>query len=333
MKRIGIVPFLSLALVTPAMAEERPIAVQWEGVQNLISGVIVRKDSSTGEFRIFLSNPEQECRGIVSTPSGNPAGTWALACPAGLTATGTFLGRGDGQGGDGTGQDVQGRKLTLLIAPRSGQLQATPVPNNSSSAAADPYAKTVAPAPAASQSSPSPGSAIAAPRTSPALQSDSSRVLSCGFLKLSGMGARDSSVKCETSKRTHNNGGDVEIVDLTVRLDPGDSYLRLFSEKDVSGYGWRPIDSEQIASSNRAWASKFNPRNVTNVTGGAFRNSKFNITDRVDYACARGNAVGSKVARGSGEARHHVWITYCEHGTHTVSDENLGKVFSALTMD
>ena len=69
MKRIGIVPFLSLALVTPAMAEERPIAVQWEGVQNLISGVIVRKDSSTGEFRIFLSNPEQECRGIVSTPS------------------------------------------------------------------------------------------------------------------------------------------------------------------------------------------------------------------------------------------------------------------------
>lgn len=57
---------------------------------------------------------------------------------------------------------------------------------------------------------------------------------------------------------------------------------------------------------------------------------KVNITDGREFACAYGNFVGTKMARGSGEAQHHTWVTYCEVGTHTVSDENIGRVRAAL---
>jgi hypothetical protein len=152
-------------------------------------------------------------------------------------------------------------------------------------------------------------------------------------VRLKGLPVRKASIKCETSKRVHSGGGDVEVVNLTTRLDPADSYLYFFAERDVSGGGWKPIGADQIKTSNASWASKYSPRNMTDIIGGSFRHTKFNIFDKRDYACARGNTVGTKMARGSGEARHHSWIIYCEKGAHTVSDENLGKVYSALSFE
>jgi hypothetical protein len=162
---------------------------------------------------------------------------------------------------------------------------------------------------------------------------DAGNVVQCGFLKVTDLPVKRPSIKCETTKRVHSNGGDVEVVTLSMRLDPRDSYLLLFAEKDMTGYGWRPISSDDVLASAKQWSKSLSPKNMGGVNAGPFRHVKFNVYDRADFACGRGNAVGNKPARSGGEAKHHIWISFCERGDHAVLDENLGKVYSAITMD
>jgi hypothetical protein len=188
-------------------------------------------------------------------------------------------------------------------------------------------ASKVAAAPAAK---PAPAAPAAPARE---VKPDSAAEVACGFLKLKGIAYMQQTVKCEQSSRVHNEGGSVEIVTLSVRLDPSNAYLRFYSENDASAFGWKPVHSDQIRAGAQNFSGKFNPRNMSDVEGSAYRHVKMNITDNGEYACAYGNTVGSRKARGADEAMHHAWITYCEPGTHTVSDDALGKIHAALVFN
>lgn len=276
MKRIAIVLSIltgaSGAFAAPATAQERALAIQWEGI-GLVSGTVSVESTATGRLRIFLSNPDRECVGSLSSAAGE--GAWALACPDTTTASGRFVSKGQDRGGDGTGIDNLGRKITFVVAP-ARQSAATPTPPQPPTTAIDPYAKpsqaqsaAAAPPPVPPPAAPAP----ARPTSSQGLAAAPSNTVTCGFLSVDTLPVRKPTVKCETSKRTANNGGNVEIAGFSMRLDPNDSYLRFYAEKDISGYGWRPMTADRIREDAERWSSKFKPRNMTAVIGGSLGRS------------------------------------------------------------
>jgi len=169
--------------------------------------------------------------------------------------------------------------------------------------------------------------------TPPEVKLDQGSEVACGFLTFKGVAVRKSTVKCDESKRTSENGSTIEKAVLSFRLEPSDTYVQFSAEKDASGYGWKPVHSDQIRSNAQNFANKYSPKNMSDVVGSSFRHMKFNIFDNRDYACALGSTIGSKRARGAGEAMHYSWITFCERGTHSVSDETLGRIHSALVFN
>jgi hypothetical protein len=102
-----------------ASADERTLAVQWDGI-GLMAGVVIRDAGTRNRrIRVFLPDSQGECTGTLALSAGSSEGSWALACSSGSTATGLFTGRGDGRGGEGSGTDISGRQLRLVVGPRT----------------------------------------------------------------------------------------------------------------------------------------------------------------------------------------------------------------------
>lgn len=110
----------------------RPIAVQWEGYSDLISGTVtLNENSSGGKMAMVLPRNEGDCQGSY-TFDNKGGGSWAASCTNGLAASGTFEGFGKNKGSVGKGTDSKGRAVKFTIG--SEQVQAKQVtPNQSAS--------------------------------------------------------------------------------------------------------------------------------------------------------------------------------------------------------
>lgn len=93
----------------------RPIAVEWEGHSDLIVGELMfRQNAGTGHMKFSLPDGGGTCEGSYRVGrDGN--GTWAVACPEGLAASGTLKTRGPGKGSAGSGVDTKGRKVRYTL--------------------------------------------------------------------------------------------------------------------------------------------------------------------------------------------------------------------------
>lgn len=93
----------------------RPIAVEWEGQPDLIIGELMfRQNAGTGHMKFSLPNGQGTCEGSYRVGrDGN--GTWAVACPGGLAASGTLKTRGTGKGSAGSGRDTKGREVRYTL--------------------------------------------------------------------------------------------------------------------------------------------------------------------------------------------------------------------------
>lgn len=104
---------------TAAEARDRPVAVDWEGHARPLAGVASPAGKEAGRWKLALTAPSGQCTGTL-TATGTNEGTWALACPDGVTAIGRYRERANGAG-EGTGTDSRGRQVTVLVdAPVRG---------------------------------------------------------------------------------------------------------------------------------------------------------------------------------------------------------------------
>ena len=97
----------------------RPIAVQWEGYEDLAAGnILLNQKVRTGFFYLVLPNNEGTCRGKYQM-IGQADGTWSVYCTNKMEAQGTFTAYGPGKGSSGEGEDTQGRKVKFTIGAAS----------------------------------------------------------------------------------------------------------------------------------------------------------------------------------------------------------------------
>lgn len=99
--------------------ELRPIAVRWEGYNELFAGtVLLKQGDGSGSVSIQLPNNDGSCNGLfqATTSSGS---VWSVSCTNGLAASGTSKGLGPGKGAIGEGTDTQGRKVSFTLGGRS----------------------------------------------------------------------------------------------------------------------------------------------------------------------------------------------------------------------
>jgi|GEM_PF-6938345 len=97
--------------------ELRPIAVRWEGYENLMAGTVsIRAGQNEGTLEIRL--PErtgEKCTGHYKHET-RTTGIWSVSCTNGLAASGKFDTHGPSAGSSGTGVDTKGRKVTYTRA-------------------------------------------------------------------------------------------------------------------------------------------------------------------------------------------------------------------------
>lgn len=97
--------------------EERALALKWDGVSDLLAGKIYfKRGESAGQLSVDLPGGEEKCAGSYSL--GSEQGTWAVACPDGVTASGTYKGFGSGKGSAGEGTDSKGRNIRFTVSSR-----------------------------------------------------------------------------------------------------------------------------------------------------------------------------------------------------------------------
>jgi len=99
--------------VPAASAQDRPVAVQWDGHARPLGGVASPAGNEAKRWKIVLTAPSGQCTGKFATTTKDE-GTWALACPDGVTAIGHFRERANGAG-EGTGTDSRGRQVIVLV--------------------------------------------------------------------------------------------------------------------------------------------------------------------------------------------------------------------------
>lgn len=110
----------------------RPIAVQWEGYSDLISGTVtLNENASGGKMAMVLPRSEGDCQGSY-TFDNKGGGSWAASCTNGLAASGDFEGFGNNKGSVGKGTDSKGRAVKFTIG--AGQTQVKPTASNNAAA-------------------------------------------------------------------------------------------------------------------------------------------------------------------------------------------------------
>ena len=108
---------------TPSLhpaAAVRPIAVTWEGFEELFAGTATTNEKADGgTISIVLPGGKGTCQGsYIINRSGQ--GSWAVNCTNGLAATGQFQGQGPNKGSVGQGVDGAGRAVKFTIGPKVG---------------------------------------------------------------------------------------------------------------------------------------------------------------------------------------------------------------------
>lgn len=271
---VGVVAAL---VAGPAIAQDRVLAVQWEGIQGLVAGVM--SSDGTGRSRLRVQHPgvDRECAGTLSLSKGGADGSWALACPGGLAASGTFVATRPGREPEGVGTDTAGRQVSFIVGPRLGQAPAAkPAPNVSSAspppepaigrkdATADELnqaeierqraarheelqrevRRNHEEAEAARAAKPPPAAAeptapLASAMALP-LSVDAKSEQACGFFRIQGLSLRSNTIKCEESQRSGQGGrGNATIARATfgASLQPSNAFLSIGGERDVEGIG------------------------------------------------------------------------------------------------
>lgn len=94
-----------------------PVAVSWDGVANLALGTMRYTGTDTGDISLELAEGGGRCVGtwrLLPSQTGGRAetGTWAISCPNGQAASGTYRAIEPGKGA-GEGMDAQGRKIAI----------------------------------------------------------------------------------------------------------------------------------------------------------------------------------------------------------------------------
>ena len=98
--------------------ESRPIAIQWEGIDELIAGTLsLRQGKDSGDMSMTLPRNQGTCEGTYRIGSDR-IGIWSIACTNSLTASGTLTAFGGGKGSTGEGSDNKGRRVRFTIGGR-----------------------------------------------------------------------------------------------------------------------------------------------------------------------------------------------------------------------
>ena len=98
-------------------AEQRSIAVQWEGKESLISGYVKLPRKNSGKINFTIPDSEGDCSGMFAY-SGGKKGVWSITCTSGETASGTFKPLGPGRGSTGIGTDNKGKTVRFTVGAR-----------------------------------------------------------------------------------------------------------------------------------------------------------------------------------------------------------------------
>jgi hypothetical protein len=105
------------AATQPTGTTSRRIDAIWEGYPRTIVGAVeFQRGQDAGTMKIDLPDGTGlgVCNGTYAVSSNK--GRWSLACPKGLTATGTLVTYPPNKGSSGTGTDSNGRKVSFVIA-------------------------------------------------------------------------------------------------------------------------------------------------------------------------------------------------------------------------
>jgi len=98
--------------------EIRDVYINWSGLGELLRGTVRTDSERSGTIRLHILENGSECTGRFQLQPSD-IGSWSLACTNGDAASGTIRGYGKGLGAQGGGEDVNGRKVSLRIAPRN----------------------------------------------------------------------------------------------------------------------------------------------------------------------------------------------------------------------
>ena len=110
-------PKMVYAKIPEGDAEQRSIAVQWEGKESLISGYVKLPRKNSGKINFTIPDSEGNCSGMFAY-SGGKKGVWSVACTSGETASGTFKPLGPGRGSTGIGTDNKGKTVRFTVGAR-----------------------------------------------------------------------------------------------------------------------------------------------------------------------------------------------------------------------
>lgn len=112
------VPSHALTALAPASTPSRtvPVAVSWDGVASLALGTMRYTGADGGDITLDLAEGGGRCVGtwklLAAQGPAPPTGTWAISCPNGQAASGTYRATEAGKGA-GEGIDAQGRKIAI----------------------------------------------------------------------------------------------------------------------------------------------------------------------------------------------------------------------------
>jgi hypothetical protein len=97
----------------------RPIAIEWEGVSELLAGEIqFVEGAGGGKFSIRMPNRLGErCSGTYRFKS-KTEGIWSIACNDSRAASGEFQTHGKDAGSSGSGLDTNGNKVKLTVGAK-----------------------------------------------------------------------------------------------------------------------------------------------------------------------------------------------------------------------
>jgi hypothetical protein len=95
----------------------RPVAFEWEGLDQLMVGEIqFKKGDGGGIFSVQMPNSEsQNCTGTYRYKTKTD-GIWNVACTDSRAASGTFITHGKNAGSSGTGKDTKGNSVKFTVA-------------------------------------------------------------------------------------------------------------------------------------------------------------------------------------------------------------------------
>ena len=103
---------------TGTKTEKRPIALHWEGKNQLMLGEIeLPVSGANGKVSFNLPDNSGKCSGTFSFKDRS-SGVWAAACSTEETLSGSFISTGQGGAITGTGTDSRGNAVKFTIGQR-----------------------------------------------------------------------------------------------------------------------------------------------------------------------------------------------------------------------